>query len=784
MESPIYWSHQDGISKLASYAIQRNLIPFIGAGFSAGSEAAGGCVPDGAIACQELIQLILESDLTLSQNDILGLSFTNLAELFFDSVPSDKRAAYFEKNFTDVELPSSRRDFINKINWPYLYTINFDDGIERCSKYKAILPYKKFRTPKTSKKLLYKLHGDASFEAKYIDSPDEENIIFSNSQYLKSISSDRNIYILNYLKADLSGKVILFIGCSLNDESDLKYVCAQCQDDFLPDSIRIIVRTEPLSKLEMLRLAPYHISHVLLVDSYEKFYIDLVEKYQELQCSRATNLYSFYNPLTLKIENKVESLSLLSHGNIFDTQNNTFKRGKLHVLRSAVQEAVSNLEEYGCIIIKGRRFSGKTAVLCDISRRNSNRDVFYFPSDTLPDEELISKLFTETQNGLFLFDSNSISPDVYGYLMSSEPLLCEKNHRIVMCINSSDNYAQRRLKTYTIELSNYFEDGELLQNRAAADSLGISRRKKSQTNDDYLYLLSDNNLVDLSFLDIDVSKLNFWGYILLIVLSARDKVYFSDAVILGITNLQIGEFLKVCSPMVEYLCCSPEESTTHAGMKLVHNSKLGLIKALSRCDDQKIIDSIIYIVMRSRSNYSHRRFYIDIILFDTLNQLFSYKSEKQQLVISIYDKLSTELSTNLHYWLQRAKCLYRYESSKEMLSEAYLYAKKVYDDGWSEICCKSALTLSLICCALAEKEGSSASYYKEAVCYAVEAVFSQYYQVNTKLLSYDLSITHSENCIQRIERACNYILKTASETELKAKAQRLLMYLRSLQPKS
>src|SRR5699024_10371543 len=132
--------------------------------------------------------------------------------------------------------PSSRRDFINKINWPYLYTINFDDGIERCSKYKAILPYKKFRTPKTSKKLLYKLHGDASFEAKYIDSPDEENIIFSNSQYLKSISSDRNIYILNYLKADLSGKVILFIGCSLNDESDLKYVCTQCQDDFLPDS--------------------------------------------------------------------------------------------------------------------------------------------------------------------------------------------------------------------------------------------------------------------------------------------------------------------------------------------------------------------------------------------------------------------------------------------------------------------------------------------------------------------------------------------------------------------
>ena len=39
-----YWEHDEGISKLAEYAVRRNLIPFIGAGFSAGSETAGGCV--------------------------------------------------------------------------------------------------------------------------------------------------------------------------------------------------------------------------------------------------------------------------------------------------------------------------------------------------------------------------------------------------------------------------------------------------------------------------------------------------------------------------------------------------------------------------------------------------------------------------------------------------------------------------------------------------------------------------------------------------------------------
>lgn len=32
-----YWEHDEGISKLAEYVVRRNLIPFIGAGFSAGS---------------------------------------------------------------------------------------------------------------------------------------------------------------------------------------------------------------------------------------------------------------------------------------------------------------------------------------------------------------------------------------------------------------------------------------------------------------------------------------------------------------------------------------------------------------------------------------------------------------------------------------------------------------------------------------------------------------------------------------------------------------------------
>lgn len=777
-----YWEHDEGISKLAEYAVRRNLIPFIGAGFSAGSETAGGCVPDGPTVCAEMIELILKSFPDLAKGKLDTCSFTQIADLFFKYISVADRAAFFEKSFTETNLSASHQDFINKIDWPYIYTINFDDGIERCGKYRAILPYKKFNIPKTSKKLLYKLHGDAVHEAIYASSPDDanENIIFSNSQYWNSIIGSKNRYILNYLKSDFCSRIVLFIGCSLKDEIDIKQVVDQCTGKYLPDSMRIIVRNEKPSLLEEMQLSSYGISHVLLVNSYEAFYVDLVKKYKELQASVATSLYSYYNPATVEYSDKAISLSLLSHGNIFDLTSNTFKRGGLHVLRDAVQEDLSNLDEYTCVIVKGRRFSGKTSLLCDITRKVPQRDCFYFPSDLLPDEDLIVKLFNETRNGLFLFDSNTLSPDVYGYILGNEPLLLHHNHRIVMCVNSSDNYTQTKIKTCIVELNSVFHRDELLQNRTKADTLGISRRKPSNTNDDYLYLLSDNHLVDLSFLDIDVSQLDFWGYMQLILLSALDKVYFSDAAVLGITNLHIGNFMNVCGPLVEYLPCTPDEATKHSGKKLVHNSKLALINALSRCDDQKIVECIIYIVRNCRSYYSHRRFYIEIILFDTLNQLFAPKPKKQQLVSRIYEELSVELNSDLHYWLQRSKCLYRYETSREKLTEAYSYAKKVYDDGWEAIHYKSALTVSLICCALAEKDRGleKDQKYQDAVHYASEAIFSDYYQINKKFLSNDLSIARSQNSLKRIQDACRHVLRCHSgNAALESAAQELLQYL-------
>ena len=253
-----------------------------------------------------MIELILKSFPDLAKGKLDTCSFTQIADLFFKYISVADRAA-FRKKFHGNQPLCFASDFINKIDWPYIYTINFDDGIERCGKYRAILPYKKIQySQNIQKTLLYKLHGDAVHEAIYASSPDDanENIIFSNSQYWNSIIGSKNRYILNYLKSDFCSRIVLFIGCSLKDEIDIKQVVDQCTGKYLPDSMRIIVRNEKPSLLEEMQLSSYGISHVLLVNSYEAFYVDLVKKYKELQASVATSLYSYYNPATVEYSDK------------------------------------------------------------------------------------------------------------------------------------------------------------------------------------------------------------------------------------------------------------------------------------------------------------------------------------------------------------------------------------------------------------------------------------------------------------------------------------------------
>lgn len=776
MKDLIYLEGAEGMEKLASYAVARNLIPFFGAGFSAGAEALNGSVPD-CTAAQEYMKKALIEENPECANYLAELDFTGIAGEFYNDVSELKRARYFEDNFTDVKLGDNLKAFLHEIDWPYAYTINFDDGIEQSvpegnTKFRIVLPYRGFRKPRSSVRLLYKLHGDAEYECRYYRNSDrtvDKNIIFSSDQYLQSITDEENRDMLNALKSDFSTRIVLFIGCSLQDEQDIRFVYNQCKEECTPGSMRIVVRTEKPSVTEKGNLMRHGISHVLLVDNYVRFYTEFLNKYKELK-EQQSQIYRFYNPAIRQVDDKQEALELLSHGTAFNTERNSFDWSKLYVTRDITVQVIQELESYDCMVIEGRRFSGKTAVLCEICKKTPQYGHYYFPSKFVPDEQVVTNLITNTKQGLFLFDSNSISHEVYHYIIDSSDLIKQNGHKIIIAINSSDNNILSKMLSKPFSLRYQFSSIELRQNQNKADELGLSRRKTKQTNVDYVLLLAENNTIDLAFMPKDKTVYSLHESVLLIILAALDKVYDADAIALGIPMYEVGTFItKVGEKLAQRELCSPDEATKHSAMKLVHNSKFALLKIVNGLDEEQVIESVFHIVQRCQHDYTRKRLYINVMLFDTLNQLFQDSPKRAELIKKIYDKLSELLYSDMHYWLQRAKCTYRHAKEQSALETAYTYAKKSYDDGGQDIHYKASLTLSIICCAISEHEKGQdkINECRLAIRYANEAVFSDFYQQNNTSLQLDLDAKQgkSHSGIQMVVNACNFIKQNSTDME-------------------
>ena len=63
--------------------------------------------------------------------------------LFIIRRSKEEQRKYLRDNFTKVELNEEKKKFL-EIKWPYVYTLNIDDAIERNSGYENVVyPYRK-----------------------------------------------------------------------------------------------------------------------------------------------------------------------------------------------------------------------------------------------------------------------------------------------------------------------------------------------------------------------------------------------------------------------------------------------------------------------------------------------------------------------------------------------------------------------------------------------------------------------------------------------------------------
>jgi len=768
----------DAVERLAVLIRERNLIPVFGAGFSMNSKAYGGVVPSGDKATEIMKQILVENCNDLKKEEIEDCDFNETSKLFY-SLDENIKNDFFQKYFTDVKLGEIQKEFL-EFDWPYAYTLNVDDGIEGTNCFKAVLPYKNLKRPSSTIKLLYKLHGDAFTEITYRES---ENIVFSSDQYLQAITDKKNTDFLKNLINDYAFNNMIFIGCSLKYEPDLKYVYGK--SDHRANTLKITLCERKPSFKEKINLKEYGINTVILIEDYKRFYLDIIKKIRELEATEKSAEYRFKNPLCRRLSDKASTFRLLSGENIFNEADNCFDMGGMHVLRNCLNEIEEKLEKENCIIIKGRRFSGKTYLIANLLEHQKKYPQFFFPSSSNTDEEVIYKLLLHEKNSLFVFDSNSLSASSYRVIANSGELLLKNDNRIIVAVNSNDNYITESLKGVMVEIPNRFYGRELEENENCANKYGLIKRYYQNTNMDYLQKITEKQRIPI----FNVGKYNFVfsfnEQVILLLLTALDKVYMGDVLALDISLNEVDVLKKNLPLLVEEISVDATEKTVHSSTKLVHNSKVVLIHILNQLSHEQIINCVRYIVEVFKDDQQRNRIAIDIILFDTLNQLFGGKSGAGTLIYKVYESLEDILNGSLHYWLQRAKCIYHiYPHNIEKLKSAYGYAKKVYFDGGYMIKSKAALTTSLISCMIYKKEEDVTEkgfYLEEAVFLGYEAVHSDFYRYNESHLNNELAARKKRmSSYELLIEACNEYINTHVAGEYLEKSIKLLEKLQSL----
>lgn len=313
------------------------------------------------------------------------------------------------------------------------------------------------------------MHGDASLEVTYRT---EENIVFSHKQYMKSINAKENQDFLHNLKADFSTSNMLFIGCSLLNEPDLKYVYSIAEHS--AHTLKILLRDKaPTFREEIGLNKDYGINTIILVEDYPYFYRELIKETRKIIAEENLVNYKFKNPSIVEKDLKTDAIYFLSGNPIFEENKNQFCKGGMHILRNCVEEIEKQLKENNCVIIKGRRFSGKTFVMLSLCERQKKSPVYFFPSTTFVDEQLVYLLLNNEPDSWFVFDSNSISNGCYRLLANSYELLKKNSNKLIIGINSNDNFIMEALQARLVELPSTFEGKELRQNTEKANKYGL-----------------------------------------------------------------------------------------------------------------------------------------------------------------------------------------------------------------------------------------------------------------------------------------------------------------------
>lgn len=685
------------------------LIPIIGSGFTRKCRSLKGVVPSGDDYRKYMLEEISQA-ITLSpdENERLKTApFSTVSEVYYESgiIPLDRQRCYLRDNFTHVQIEDYKQEFLS-LPWPYIYTLNIDDGIEQSSKYNHVVHSNRDVDEHIfdEKNCVIKLHGDVNDMLTYKDA---NGTILTQKQYANSIRQHSSL--LTKLEHDSIYENLIYIGCSLDDEIDLlAYTGLQAEKEGV--TARYYCLTKEPSILDKIKLTKFGITHCIVFDSYESIYVCLNEAGQESLQVRVDDLEKYKYFSVVKLSDRFEdNKPYLLFGKSLINKDRNICLPYFFISRGKTKTILSNTDRFPIQIIVGSGCGGKSYILTDVACRIRDKDVFFFETkDRLTDAAFQTLL--ARRNVVILADNNALSLSQIEQLIDNVESI-KKNHiSFIIAANRHDHdingiiKLRERLGSLRVgnisqlEISNYLNEKELSELNPALTSIGAGLFAANRTIVDNIIHIGKRLEEDNKYRKITPRLSTIKEIATLIALSTEKKVYSRQVIALNLHEEMTAQ-VRIAQPLIDSEATWTFEKSIgdNSPTKYVINAEYWLYNVLSDFSIAKknktiIADAYEYIVKKIIEQYgapdllsgNKQSVYREYIRFDIINRIFCPDQKRGKdglaLIRLIYERLNKLLSVDPNYMHQRAKCYIKssyYESAKE---EKLSYLDKAFRD--------------------------------------------------------------------------------------------------------
>lgn len=741
---------------LSGLIASNRTVPFIGTGFTRGERAKARAVPDGREWMAIMRQQIGASSKTFKPTDeqLSRYDFQKLSDVYFrdDIVELQQIKTTLDQHFSGVNISTPSKLAFLSLPWPYIYTLNIDDGIENAISGVKVVPYESFAKSST-RRYVFKMHGDV-FTAIKAESRETLKLIFGKGDYIRSLNKNRPL--IDELKADLSESNLFFIGCSLTDEIDILYALSEretIQDDSTSKRVYITSSSPEEDYDTVSKLKEYNITDVIVCD-YDEFYLKTTElARQVLEDKSPANEFEFQPTLESFNTTKYLQYFLQSNWKGGDSSH-------LSVNRDADTKINEKISKNTITVLTGPRFSGRTSSLYKALRSFKSKKTYFISSESVVSDGDLSHILS-LQNSFIVFDSESLSfSQVYTLCRSTERVEAA-NSKILIALDKNDLFATEVLPEKSIiTLSNRFSSNERKHINNILDTLGVAQLSKTGTILDYIYQVAESSVVAnilktdtllktkidqrVKYTASNISKSEFG---LLYILAAKQKVlsiiYRAILQKSGYTTTvddYISTLVKTWGPFIDKSDTDKSTMTaSHSSFALTSNSQAWIFYALRSFASAIGINKSAELIVETIAAIKSHKDYYDLMMFDVLNAVFSggagTASQSRALIGETYKGLSKILSSEPNYWLQRAKSIYHDHSANDPSSvlAAIEHAEKAITETEKTVTVNAKLTRANLYGLLCQVENyKNSEHYIAAINYYFEAI--EDYHLNTEYL--------------------------------------------------